>query len=66
MSLGLNLAEFFNEQLGEIGIDTSPLIGEILVSILIFAIFIILGWIVYRIFERYFYKVGKKNKDKFG
>jgi len=62
MSLGVSLAEFFNEQLGKIGIDTSPLIGEIIVSIMIFAIFIILGWIVYRIFERYFTKWAKKTK----
>ena len=62
MSLGASLAEFFNEQLGEVGIDTSPLIGEIIVSIMIFAIFIILGWIVYRIFERYFTKWAKKTK----
>ncbi len=62
MSLGASLAEFFNEQLGKIGIDTSPLIGEIIVSIMIFAIFIILGWIVYRIFERYFTKWAKKTK----
>ncbi len=62
MSLGASLAEFFNEQLGKIGIDTSPLVGEIFVSIVIFAIFIILGWIVYRIFERYFTKWAKKTK----
>ena len=58
----MSLAEFFNEQLGKIGIDTSPLIGEIFVSIMIFAIFIILGWIVYRIFERYFTKWAKRTK----
>lgn len=62
MSLGASLTEFFNNLLGEVGIDTSPLIGEILVSIMIFAIFIILGWIVYRIFERYFTKWAKKTK----
>lgn len=58
----MSLAEFFNEQLGKIGIDTSPLIGEIIVSIMIFAIFIILGWIIYRIFERYFTKWAKRTK----
>ncbi len=62
MSLGASLAEFFNEQLGKIGIDISPLIGEIIISIMIFAIFIILGWIVYRIFERYFTKWAKRTK----
>ena len=58
----MSLAEFFNEQLGKIGIDISPLIGEIIVSIMIFAISVILGWIVYRIFERYFTNWAKKTK----
>ena len=62
MSLGASLVEFFNEQLGKIGIDTSPLVGEIVVSIMIFAISIITGWIVYRIFERYFTRWAKKTK----
>ncbi len=62
MSLGANLAEFFNNLLGEVGIDTSPLVGEIVVSIMIFAISIILGCIVYRIFERYFTKWAEKTK----
>jgi small-conductance mechanosensitive channel len=60
----MSLAEFFNEQLGRIGIDGSPLIGEIIVSVMIFAIFILLGWIVYRIFESYFTKWAKKTKTR--
>ena len=62
MSLGASLAEFFNAQLGEVGIDTNPLVGEIIVSMMIVAISIILGWIIYRIFERYFTRWAKKTK----
>jgi small-conductance mechanosensitive channel len=62
MSVGASLSEFFNKKLVEAGIDTSPLVGEIVVSIMIFAISIIFGWIIYHIFERYFTKWAKKTK----
>jgi small-conductance mechanosensitive channel len=38
--------------------------GEIIVSAFIFAIFIIIGWIVYHIFERYFSRWAEKTKTK--
>jgi len=62
MSIGANLADFFNNQLEQVGINTSPLIGEVIVSAMIFAISIIVGWIVYHIFERYFARWAKKTK----
>jgi len=62
MSIGANLAEFFNNQLEQVGINTSPLIGEVIVSVMIFVISIITGWIVYHIFERYFTRWAKKTK----
>ena len=62
MNLGATLAEFFNDLLGRIGIETSPLVGEIVVSIMMFAVLIIIGWIIYRIFERYFTKWAKRTK----
>ena len=62
MSIGANLAEFFNNQLEQVGINTSPLIGEIVVSAIIFAISIIAGWFVYHIFERFFTSWAKKTK----
>lgn len=39
-------------------------VGEGIVSIGIFLVFIILGWIVYRIFERYFSRWAEKTKTK--
>jgi len=62
MNLGVSLAEFFNDLLGKVGINTSPLVGEIVVSIIMFAVLIIFGWIIYRIFERYFTKWAKRTK----
>jgi len=42
----------------------NPLFGEAIVSALIFVIFIIIGWVVYRIFERYFCRWAEKTKTK--
>ncbi len=38
------------------------MVGEIVVSIIMFAVLIIFGWIVYHIFERYFTNWAKKTK----
>jgi small-conductance mechanosensitive channel len=64
MSLGADLAEFVNQQLQQIGVNTDYLISELLVSTLIFIFFIILGWIVYRVFERYLIGFAHKTKTK--
>jgi small-conductance mechanosensitive channel len=62
MSIGAELAQFFNEQLETIGIPMTPLIGEMIVSIGIFIFAIFVGWIVYHIFERYLMRWAKKTK----
>ena len=62
MSLEANLAEgakWVSEKLNVPGY-----VGEIIVSAFIFAIFIIVGWIVYHIFERYFSRWAEKTKTK--
>ena len=64
MSMGANLAEFMNNLLEQAGINTNPIVGEILVSILIFIGSVITGWIVYRIFQRYFTRWAEKTKTK--
>jgi small-conductance mechanosensitive channel len=43
---------------------SDPLIGELIVSTVIFIAFIILGWIVSHIFEHYFLRFAKKTKTK--
>jgi small-conductance mechanosensitive channel len=62
MSIGSDIAEFFNDFLDGIGINSSPLVGEIIVSIIIFIIAVLCGWIVYHIFERYLTIWAKKTK----
>jgi small-conductance mechanosensitive channel len=62
MSIGTDLAEFINQQLRQTGFDVDPIVGEIIVSAIIFIISISVGWIIYHIFERYFTKWAEKTK----
>jgi small-conductance mechanosensitive channel len=64
MSLGADIAEFVNQQLQRIGIETDYLISELIVSALIFIFFLFVGWLVYRIFERYLIGLAHKTKTK--
>ena len=57
MSVTSDLAELISEQL-----NVSILVGEIILSFLIFSIAIIAGWIAYYIFERYLTRLAKKTK----
>jgi len=57
MSVTSDLAELISEQL-----NVNILVGEIILSFLIFAIVIIAGWIAYYIFERYLTRLAKKTK----
>jgi len=64
MSLGADLAEFVNQQLHNLGVNTDYLISELIVSALIFIFFIFVGWIVYRLFESYLIGFAHKTKTK--
>jgi small-conductance mechanosensitive channel len=64
MSIGKSLADFINQELREAGIYAAPLLGEIVVSIIIFFIAVSVGWIIYRFFERYLTKWAEKTKTK--
>lgn len=54
-----NIAEFISKELG-----APVFVGELLVSLLIFAITIIVGWLVYIIFERYLRRWAEKTETK--
>jgi small-conductance mechanosensitive channel len=62
MSIGADISQFINDQLGKAGINVSPLVSEIIVSFGIFVVSLLVGWIVYHIFERYFTRWAKKTK----
>ncbi|MCK5112498.1 MAG: mechanosensitive ion channel family protein [Thermoplasmatales archaeon] len=64
MSMGAEGVEVIHELFGRAGIDITPLVEEIIVSVLIFALSIIAGWVVYNIFERYFKRWAEKTKTK--
>ena len=62
--MGANAAEFLREILQDAGLEISDFVSEIIISILIFALFLIAGWIVYHVFERYFTRWAEKTKTK--
>ena len=62
MSLGTNILEFINDVFNTLGVNVSPFIKQVIASISIFLFFIIIGWIVYHIFERYFTRWAEKTK----
>ena len=53
MNIGANILEFIIGVFDTLGLNVNPLATQIFASIIIFLIFIIIGWIVYHIFERY-------------
>jgi small-conductance mechanosensitive channel len=64
MNFGANILELIDNVFTLFGINVSPLIKQIIASGLIFFIFIIVGWIIYNIFERYFTRWAEKTKTK--
>ena len=64
MSIGSNILEFINEAFNSLGINISPLAIQVIASVIIFLIFILIGWIIYHIFDRYFTRWAEKTKTK--
>ena len=64
MSMGAEGVEVIHELFERAGINITPLFEEIIVSMLIFALSIIAGWVIYHIFEHYFIKWAEKTKTK--
>ncbi|RLF34902.1 MAG: hypothetical protein DRM99_05685, partial [Thermoplasmata archaeon] len=64
MSIAANAAEFINDLLHKLGINVEPYVGEIIWAVLTFIIAIVIGFIVYYIFERYLGRWAQKTKTK--
>jgi small-conductance mechanosensitive channel len=62
MGFGADILEIIQNLFLFFGIKFDPFIEQIIVSIGLFILFIIIGWIVYRIIERYFTRWAKKTK----
>ena len=63
MSLEANLAALSDWLNNTFGLS-NPLFGQIIVSVLIFVTFLIVGWIILHIFGRYFSRWAEKTKTK--
>jgi len=63
MGLEANLASWSNWFNDTFHLN-NPLFGEAIVSAVIFVIFILIGWIIYHLFQRYFTKWAEKTKTK--
>ncbi len=62
MNITADIAKLINEVLSQIGVEAPSIVGEVIVSFLVFAVSIILGWIVYHFFERYLMRWAEKTK----
>ncbi len=64
MQLTADLAESIDKFLEEAGFSFKPIVAEGIVAIMVFIVAILIGWVVYHIFERYFTKWATKTKTK--
>jgi len=64
MSLGAETSEVIGWFFDLFGINLTPLAEELLASALIFILFLIAGWIVYHLFERFLAQWAKKTKTR--
>lgn len=64
MKLTTDAAKFINQLLEELGVETSPMVGEIIVSLFIFITAIFIGWLVYHFSERHLTRWAEKTKTK--
>jgi small-conductance mechanosensitive channel len=62
MMFAINLGEYINSLLQESGYQFNPIVGQGIAAVIFFALAIIIGWIVYHIFELYFTRWAKKTK----
>ncbi len=60
----IGLDELINNWLRNINPDVPSYVGESIVSVGILLAFVVLGWIIYHIFEKYFSKWAEKTKTK--
>ena len=62
MNLIINLGDFINQLLRDNRITTNTMVGESIAAVILFVAALIIGYIVYHLFEHYFSKWAKKTK----
>jgi small-conductance mechanosensitive channel len=58
----INLGEYINSLLQDNGFPVNPIVSQVIAALIFFALAIIIGSIIYHIFEHYFTKWAKKTK----
>ena len=64
MNVAASVADSINDLLNQAGFNVSPLVGEVIVSVLIFIIAVFIGWVVYFVFEHYLSRWAEKTKTR--
>lgn len=62
MNVIINLGDVLTQFLQENNITSDPIVGQGLAAFLLFAFSLIIGWMVFHLFEHYFSKWAKKTK----
>jgi small-conductance mechanosensitive channel len=62
MAFAINLGDYINSLLNQNGLQINPIVGQVIAAFILFALAIIIGWVVYHIFEHYFTRWAKKTK----
>lgn len=62
MNVVINLGDLVTQFLQENNISSDPIVGQGLAAFILFAFALIVGWIVYHLFEHYFSKWAEKTK----
>jgi len=62
MNILLNLGDIINQLFRDNQININSFIGEGIAAVILFTLSLIIGWIIYHVFEHYFSKWAKKTK----
>lgn len=62
MNVVINLGDLLTQFLQENNISSDPVVGQGLAAFILFAFALIVGWVVYHLFEHYFSKWAEKTK----
>jgi small-conductance mechanosensitive channel len=62
MNILLNLGDIINQLLRDNRITVNSLVGESIAAVLLFVLSLVIGYIVYHVFEHYFSRWAKKTK----
>lgn len=62
MNIAINLGDLINKLLQENNINANPIVGQSIAAFILFAFSLIIGWIIFHLFEHYFSRWAKRTK----